>query len=285
LHFCEAQTFAAEGLQIDAVMFALEHVAAMSLRALILSLLAFTVCAPVALARDFSAGRPGLTESPLSVDAGRFQFESEVLGFSRSRDAGIEAWSTASLDLRYGVGPATEIEAQWRPLQRVKTKGSDTAEGGGDVTLRLRQTVYEAGDGKVALGLIPFVTLASAADNLGAARAQGGVIATGAFSVGAKTQLAVTVSAASADRADNGRRTFTGGAAFDLSYALNDMLGLYAGGATQQTAAGGAKPVNLAEAGVTLMAGKETQFDVGAVFGLTRAAPDLALSVGVARRF
>lgn len=50
--------------------------------------------AGLAQAQDFTPGRPGATDSPIPVAPGRFQVESELVGWARV-DGDIRAWSVA----------------------------------------------------------------------------------------------------------------------------------------------------------------------------------------------
>ena len=105
---------------------------------------------PNRLLRDLSPDRPDATESPLTVDAGRFALEASL--FDYRRDNGAETYTYGQLNFKAGL--THDID-----LQTIVDFSSDTPDGDGfgDVTLRLKYNVYGNDGGDSALALMPFV--------------------------------------------------------------------------------------------------------------------------------
>lgn len=159
---------------------------------------AYTLFNPVPEAelRPLAIDRPDITESPVTVDAGHFQFEGDVIRWNKeSRNAKrstLVIWSglyklglTQSLDVQGGVEAYT-IEQN--------TKGRTTDSGVGAAILRCKWNVYgNDGESRTALGVLPYVG-APAAD-LGYRSLQYGVGVPFSFalnerySLGAQAQL------------------------------------------------------------------------------------------------
>ncbi|MBL6920561.1 MAG: transporter [Akkermansiaceae bacterium] len=105
---------------------------------------------PNHLLRELSPDRPDATESPLTVDAGRFALEASL--FDYRRDNGAETYTYGQLNFKAGL--THDID-----LQTIVDLSSDTPDGDGfgDVTLRLKYNVYGNDGGDSALALMPFV--------------------------------------------------------------------------------------------------------------------------------
>ena len=105
---------------------------------------------PNHLLRELSPDRPDATESPLTVDAGRFALEASL--FDYRRDNGAETYTYGQLNFKAGL--THDID-----LQTIVDLSSDTPDGDGfgDVTLRLKYNVYGNDGGHSALALMPFV--------------------------------------------------------------------------------------------------------------------------------
>ncbi len=107
---------------------------------------------PNHLLRDLSPDRPDATESPLTVDAGRFALEASLLDYRR--DKGAETFTYGQLNFKAGLTKNTD-------LQTVIDLYSDTPDGYGfgDVTFRLKWNLYGNDHGDSALALMPFVKI------------------------------------------------------------------------------------------------------------------------------
>lgn len=243
------------------------------LRTLLISL-AITVTAAHAAEPDFVPGRPGATESAVSVPKGALQLETEIASVTQT-DGAEDAWSVGATAFRYGVAHGADVELIVRPYL------DDGAERGfGDVTLRARRT-FAGQDGGASFGVIGYVTLPAATNGQGADDVEGGLIAAGAFDLSERFNLAWTAGVAAVSTGDGDHDTATSGA-LTLGTPLSDTVGGYIEiGADHQDDETGA----YAGAGLTWLVAETTQLDIGFDAGLNDAADDLTVFVGWARRF
>lgn len=243
----------------------------------LLACLVLSLSAAPALADDFTPGRPGNTESPISVPAGRWQVETEIASYARS--GGDKSWSALQTDLRYGLAPGWDVEAIVSPHNDFDSSG-DSKEGVGDTTLRVRHT-FSGQDGEgPAFALFGFVTLPTATNGQGDGAVEGGMIATGAFALADKTGVTYTLGAAAVS--DNGdyKSDVYGGVA--LSQQFTDTFGCYIEGFADRSEGETAATIDV---GMTYLANAHTQWDAGVDLGVTDAADDARVFVGYAHLF
>jgi len=114
----------------------------------------YTLCNPTPnnLLRDLSPDRPDATESPLTVDAGRFALEASL--FDYRRDHGDETFTYGQLNFKAGL----THDMDFQTIVDLYSD-SDDANGFGDVTMRLKWNLYGNDEGDSALALMPFVKI------------------------------------------------------------------------------------------------------------------------------
>lgn len=243
----------------------------------IVALAAFAGLASPALADDFTPGRPGNTESPISVPAGRWQVETEIGSYAHG-DGG-KSWSALESDIRYGLADGWDAEAIVAPYVGGES-GGDSESGFGDTTLRLRHTfIGQDGDGP-AFALIGFVTLPTATNHQGDGAVEGGLIGTGTFSLSDKDDITYTAGAgAVSDQGDYKSDVFGG---VNLTHQFTDKFAaygeLFADRSFGETAA-------TFDIGATYLCDERTQLDAGVDIGINRAADDARFFVGWAHLF
>ena len=110
---------------------------------------------PDYLLRELSPDRPDATESPLTVDAGRFALEASL--FDYRRDGGVEDYTYGSLNFKAGLTNNTDLQAVF-----------DLYAGGekfSDLTLRLKHNLWGNDGGDSALATMPFVKIPTGVSN------------------------------------------------------------------------------------------------------------------------
>ncbi|MES1158870.1 MAG: transporter [Terricaulis silvestris] len=238
-----------------------------------IAVLAIWACAGAAFAQDFVPGRPGNTESPIAVPAGRWQVETEIASYS-SNDGG-DSWSALATSFRYGIAPGWDAEAIVAPINH-----ADGETGFGDVTLRLRKTFAGENGESPSFALIGYVTLPTAKDGFGADHVEAGVIATSGVTVSDHAALTLTVGAGSVSEGDDDKLSVSGGAAY--SYAFTDTTGgyieIFGERVDDETAA-------TLDIGATHLLDDRTQLDAGVDIGLNDNADDARLFLGWAHLF
>ncbi len=109
--------------------------------------------------RDFSIDRPDVTESPMTVDAGHFQFEGDLLKWTKI-NAG-QAINIFSGLYKMGLNKNWDIHLGIELYNIYQDPDGKTIEKGyGNTTIRLKRNLWgNDGNTRTALGMIPYVTL------------------------------------------------------------------------------------------------------------------------------
>jgi hypothetical protein len=240
--------------------------------------------------REFCPDRPGLGTPACTIDAGRFAVELGLLDRTLDREAGdrAEAWSVGDLLVRYGLDARTEVQLGWSAFGRVETRTGgvrEDASGTGDLLVALRRNLVDSPSG-FALAVMPYVTLPTGSSDIGAGDWGGGVLVPMSHALPGGFQLGLTLSADAAVDADGDGRHFAASAILGLDVPLAEALGATAELAVvrDDDPLGEATEV-LAGLSAGWSPNDDLQLDVGVNVGLNRAAADLQLYVGVARRF
>ena len=155
------------------------------LRTFSLETIAICACTASALlshahAREMSTDRPDGTESPISLDKGRFQVEASLFSYTRDSNNGtrLDAWSFAEMNLKAGITDSSDLQLVISPYvtERMKTGGvTDTVDGVGDFEVRYKWNLWGNDEGETAFGLLPYVKLPSGSD-VSNDRVEGGLI-------------------------------------------------------------------------------------------------------------
>ncbi len=117
--------------------------------------------------RPMVPDRPGITESPYSVDAGHVQYEADALRLLTRREGSTHGhdWYVNHALAKVGLTDRTDLQVGVDSY--TDTRNYDDADPGqtqeyhglGDVTLRLKHTLIGDDNSRWALGLIGYVTL------------------------------------------------------------------------------------------------------------------------------
>lgn len=131
--------------------------------------------------RDLEADRPDATESPRTVDAGRFQIESSVVDYARDRSGGaeFETWTIGETNIKYGLNDSMDLQLIIAPYVREITHVNgvrDEVEGTGDITLRLKWNLWGNDEGRTALALFPYIKAPTGSSDISNDEWEGGII-------------------------------------------------------------------------------------------------------------
>ncbi len=254
---------------------------------------------PPSLLREFNTDRPDITESPLTVDAGHFQTETDIVNYTRSprdRDGTrTEKYLFGSTNLRVGLTNNAEFDLLVQPFNAVRTTMLDppttTWKSGPDILqARLKLNLYGNDTykepGSIALGLLPFINIPTVRNGAGSRYFEGGLAVPFAIKLTDKADLGL-MTQVEAIRNEVGR-----GYHFEylntasVSYELTDKLGAYGEVAARfgkQGGPGGAA-VTLGT-GLLFRVAHDVQVDVGVNVGITKAADRINPFVGISKRF
>ena len=113
--------------------------------------------------REMETDRPDVTESPQTVDAGHFQFETDLVRFQRENGkvGRSDEYLFNLANIKLGLTNSTAIQLTFESFVVKKdfnTESSfDRNSGSGDLTLRLKQNLLGNDKGKFAIALLPYV--------------------------------------------------------------------------------------------------------------------------------
>jgi len=136
---------------------------------------------PDADLRSFNTDRPPKANSPYTVDAGHFQYESDIATFGSGSTDGVktQAWTVFDTTVKLGLTNTIDAELEITPSESVATDEAGTTttvSGIGDTFARLKINVLGDDQGAVAVALLPYVKLPTAQSGLGNGRVEAGLI-------------------------------------------------------------------------------------------------------------
>lgn len=244
--------------------------------------------------RDLCTDRPTKSTAPCTVDAGRFQLESDLFDAVFDRSGGVDTNTNLFTNptLKYGVTRALDVEVGLAPVVEVTTKDRRTgartnAVGVGDLYLRAKLNLLGDDGGMIGVALSPYVKLPTARSSIGNGAVEAGLIAPISINLPAKFALSLDPEVdVLKDQSGGGRHanlvnlvglSHPAGPLTVAAEAWSDVSFDPAGTVTQYSA----------DFGVSWIPAKQPnlQFDGGVNLGLNRVTPGVQAYVGVSRRF
>jgi hypothetical protein len=251
---------------------------------------------PRALLREMSTDRPDKTESPFTVDAGHIQVELDFVTYTsdRSRRGGedirSETVNVAPINFKLGLTNSTDLQVVFDSYLRETvtdhvTRTREKAQGIGDLTVRLKQNLWGNDGGTTALALMPFVKLPTNTNGFGNDAVEFGVIVPLAITVSDRVGVGLMTKVDPLRKSDGKsyRPSFINSAT--VAFTLTNKLGLYTELFTERGTERGARWNVTGDVGLTYAVSENIQLDTGVNLGITEAADDLNLFVGLSRRF
>jgi len=119
---------------------------------------------PRAQMREMETDRPDVTESPYTVDAGHFQYETDIIRLINEK-SDLKKTNTLLINqanLKIGITGSTAIQIGfqtygWQKEKDITDGSAVTSNGIGDVTLRIKQNIIGNDKGDFALAILPYV--------------------------------------------------------------------------------------------------------------------------------
>jgi hypothetical protein len=246
--------------------------------------------------RELSTDRPDKTESPYTVDAGHLQVEMDFVTYTRDtgrrseQNVRAETAGIAAVNFKLGLTNSTDIQLLVDPFvrQTVRYRTAGTREridGFGDATLRLKHNLWGNDGGTTALALMPFVKLPTASRGIGNGAVEYGLIVP--LSIGVSERIGVglmtEVDLLEESEGQGYAATFINSAT--MSFGITERLGAYTELYTERGSERGSRWIVTGDLGLTYALTDDLQLDGGVNLGITEAADDLQLFVGISRRF
>jgi hypothetical protein len=242
--------------------------------------------------RDFCPDRPGLGTPACTIDPGHFDVELGLADWTldRTPDSRSDTVEAAQLLVRLGLTASLEAQLGWTAFGHVRTRDRftgavDQDSGIGDLTLALRQNLVSPDGSGFSLAVMPFATLPTGGQAIGAGEWSAGLLVPLSYDVGQGLQIGLTGRVEAAADSDRDGRHLAYGAVAGLSVPLSDSVGAtFEMAANRDQDPAGHKTEWLAGISAGWMADDDVQLDAGANIGL-HGTHDVQLYLGVSRRF
>ncbi len=239
--------------------------------------------------RPFNTDRPDVTESPYTVEAGRFQVELSFVEYTRDAAGSTRTDGLAVLPANLKVGLPNNLDLQLvlNPYQSVRTHGgnaSTRSSGVGATELRAKRSLWGNDGGRTAFAVMPFVRFPTGSAGLRDRHVSGGLILPlaiqdlpGGFDLGTMAELDVSRE--------------TGASPLDFVHSVtcghdlfNDKLRGYVEYVGVAPLRSGHSYLAYFDSGATYAVSSRLQLDAGINLGLSREAEDFTLFAGVSFR-
>jgi hypothetical protein len=254
---------------------------------------------PDRLLREMTTDRPDITESPFTVDAGHVQFETTLVGYTRSAPDQAhtitDEFEFATTNMRIGITNSAELSLVWQPYGTARVRQTDPLNtfhqsGIGGLNVRGKFNLWGNDTfekpGASALALLPFVSLPTDRHNgISPEFVAGGIIVPLAIKLSDKWEVAVNGGLVHLreDAESSYHTEYLASASF--SYEWSEKLGSYyevAGRFNTDNSRGDAVVLGT---GFTYKLTNNLQLDAGVNIGVTPAADRINPFVGVSARF
>jgi hypothetical protein len=242
--------------------------------------------------RNFSTDRPTKANVPYTVDAGHFQYETDLVNFTHQVVGPVHTDTLLVPNPTFKVGLTNNIDLEVNaPLAGVHsfntaTAASNTMWNVGDTFVRSKINLWGNDGGDTAGAVIPYIKAPSAPLGIGNGAAEGGLIGPVAVSLpNAFTLLLVPEIDVLKDSADGG---WHGNYVFDVNLSreviknVTAFVELWYDYNADPVQRANQVSLDLAMSWIFL---PNIQFDVGANIGLTSATPAIQVYAGLSQRF
>ncbi len=240
--------------------------------------------------RAFSTDRPTKSNVPFTVDAGHFQYETDLVNYTHQVSGSTRIDTLLLPNPTFKVGLTNNVDLEVNvPFAGVHTFGSGPATtlwGIGDTFVRSKINLWGNDGGNTAAAVIPFVKAPSAPIGIGNGAVEGGLIGPLAVTLPYNFTLVLVPEVdVLKNVADDGRH---GNYVFDVNLSREVIKNVTA--YVELWSDYNADPA----LGVTLMSLDtavawvflpNAQIDFGANFGITRATPAVQVYTGLSQRF
>lgn len=245
--------------------------------------------------RSLCTDRPTKSTGPCTVDAGRFQLESDVVNVTYDREGGVDTTTTLYTNptFKLGLTNTLDVEVNIAPWQTVDVKDRRTgvttrASGVGDLYLRLKQNLIGDDGGNLSIAIDPYVKVPTAPLSVGNGATEGGVVVPIQINLPANFQLSLDPEVDVLKNAVGDGRHANFVADVSLGYPLTKTVTVFGElwADVNDDPAGEFTQASFDLAAAWIPAKHPTfQLDGGVNFGLNNQTPAAQVYVGVSKRF
>jgi len=245
--------------------------------------------------RAFSPDRPPKADSAYTVDAGHFQYETDLVNYSQTNVGGVTTrlYQAADPVWKFGLTNWADFELQYNGYQNLTATSNATGAvlarfaGMGDIFVKSKINLFGNDGGAAALAVIPYVKLPSDSPLISNGAVEEGLIAPFQLQLPQDFGLTLMTEVDALKNAnDNGRHAnFVD--LINLNHAVPGIKNLSAAiefyssiGTDPNT-----PPIYTLDTALIYLLTPNVQLDAGADFGLNRAAPTVQVFLGLSQRF
>ena len=242
--------------------------------------------------RGFNTDRPTKGFSPITVDAGRVQYETDIFSYTHSNVGGVSTrlYTFADPVLKLGLTDRVELQVQYTGynIQNTSVPGTGVRlqdyRGSGDLLLRTKVNLF-GNEGGPAVALIPYVKFPTAARGIGNGHTEGGVIAPISYPLPWQFTLLVVPEVDVLKNANDAGHHFNFTQLINLSHPIGTKLTAFAELYSTLGTDSRSPPIYTFDAALAYAVTPTLQLDIGSNIGLNRNAPNLQLYTGISQRF
>ena len=242
--------------------------------------------------RSFSTDRPPKANVPYTVDAGHFQYETDLVNFTHQATGPVHTDTLLVPNPTFKVGVTNnadlEVNAPFAGVHSfdTATTASSTLWGIGDTFARAKINLWGNDGGDSAAAVIPYVKAPSAPPGIGNGAVEGGVIAPVALNLPSNFTLVlgpeIDVLKDSADSSRHANYVLDINLSREVIKNVTAYVELWSDYNADPTQRATLMSIDAAVAWVFL---PNVQVDFGANFGLTNATPAIQVFAGLSQRF
>ena len=244
---------------------------------------------PDAQLRSFNTDRPTKSNSPVTVDAGHFQYETDLFNYTHSNAGGAATRTYQAFDpvVKVGLTNRIDLELQFTGYNWIDgTSGGQTfhADGVGDLLLRTKINLF-GNEGGPAAALIPYVKFPTAHQPIGNNTVDGGIILPISYPLPGDFTLLVEPEVDVIRNATNGGHHFNFAQLLNIAHPIGTQVTVYGEIYSSLGTDKFTPPIYTADAAIAWVVKDNLQLDAGVNVGLNRNAPNLQLYTGLSQRF
>ena len=241
--------------------------------------------------RSFNTDRPTKSNVPYTVDAGHFQYETDLVNFTHQVTGTTRTDTLLVPNPTFKVGVTNNADFEINvPIAGVRTNGAaapaNALWGIGDTFARSKINLWGDDGGDTAAAIIPYIKAPSAPIGIGNGAVEGGLIGPVAFNLPDSFVLLlvpeIDVLKDSLNDGYHGNYVFDVNLSREVIKNVTAYVELWSDYNADPTAKATLMSFDTALAWVFL---PNVQIDVGANFGLTGATPAVQIYAGLSQRF
>ncbi len=243
---------------------------------------------PEHLLRELSADRPDKTESARTVDAGWFQWETQLLGVAVDRGGGhsTRTWSFLPVHFRIGLLNSLELDLDYGGYSRFHSvRSGERGVEHGEFSVGFKWNVVGNDSDSFALAVMPYLSFPRHGHGVGGGAVNGGICFPWSIPLPGNWEMGMThgVHFSPREKVRGDRATFTNSVSF--SRPLFGNLSGYVEFFSEVSTDGNDPWIGTVDTGITYQINRNLQLDCGVNIGVTAGADEWEPFIGLTWRF